>query len=194
MTAALDAPPAPDTLPAEVDVAIVGSGFAGIGMGVRLAKAGFSDYAILERGDDVGGTWFWNTYPGCGCDVPSHLYSFSFAPNPDWTRTYSKQPEIGAYLRRVARELGTAERTYLATAVTGADWDDATRRWTVETSRGTLTARVLVSAAGPLSTPKRPDIEGVDRFKGRLFHSAQWEHDYDVRGKRIAAIGTGASA
>src|SRR3954449_7099316 len=109
----------------ELSVAIVGSGFSGIGLAIRLRQAGVEDFAVLERGDGVGGTWHFNTYPGCACDVPSHLYSFSFAPNPEWSRTYSKQPEIRAYLERVARDFGTQERTFTETTVEGAAWDDA---------------------------------------------------------------------
>jgi cation diffusion facilitator CzcD-associated flavoprotein CzcO len=183
-----------ETFPTEIDIAIVGSGFSGLGMAIKLLEAGHEDFVVLERGDEVGGTWWFNTYPGCACDVPSHLYSFSFAPNPHWTRTYSKQGEIEAYLRRVARDFGVAPYVRTNTTVTGAEWDDDAARWTVETSRGSLQARVLISAAGALSDPKRPDIPGLDRFQGHSFHSAQWDHDYDVAGKRIAAIGTGASA
>jgi cation diffusion facilitator CzcD-associated flavoprotein CzcO len=191
----LDAPPTgTSTLPAEVDVAIVGSGFSGLGMAVRLLQDGVEDFVVLERGEKVGGTWWFNTYPGCGCDVPSHLYSFSFAPNPDWTRTYSKQPEIEAYLQRVAEDFGVADHVRLRTTVTGADWDEQDERWVVATDRGDVRARVLVSAAGALSDPKTPDIPGIDRFEGHTFHSAEWDHDYDVTGKRVAAIGTGASA
>ena len=178
----------------DTDIAIVGSGFSGLGMAVRLLQDGIEDFVVLERGDKVGGTWWVNTYPGCGCDVPSHLYSFSFAPNPDWTRTYSKQPEIEAYLQDVAERFGVSPYVRLRTTVTGAAWDEDEQRWIVETDNGTVRARVLVSAAGALSDPKTPDIEGLDRFQGHTFHSAQWDHDYDVEGKRIAAIGTGASA
>src|SRR5215217_2806823 len=187
---------APDTpaLPAEADVAIVGSGFSGLCMAIKLREAGMEDVVVLERGDAVGGTWWFNTYPGCGCDVPSHLYSFSFAPNPDWTRTYSRQAEIEAYLQRVAEDFDVERSVRLGTTVTGADWGEDEQRWEVATDKGTVRARVLVSAAGALSDPKTPDIDGLDRFQGRMFHSAQWDHDYDVKDKRIAVIGTGASA
>src|SRR3954454_8430276 len=185
---------ATDTLPAETEVAIVGGGFAGLAMAVRLHQEGVKDFVVLERGAKVGGTWWFNTYPGCGCDVPSHLYSFSFAPNPDWTRTYSKQPEIEAYLRRVAEDFDIARSVRLETMVTGADWVEEDQRWRVETDKGELRARVLVSAAGALSDPKTPDIAGVHSFEGRMFHSAQWDHSYDIEGKRVAVIGTGASA
>jgi cation diffusion facilitator CzcD-associated flavoprotein CzcO len=182
------------SIPAEVEVAIVGSGFSGLCMAIKLREAGMDDFVVLERGDAVGGTWWFNTYPGCGCDVPSHLYSYSFAPNPDWTRTYSRQGEIEAYLQRVARDFDLGRSVRLGTTVTGAEWDEDEQRWRVETDRGDLRARVLVSAAGALSDPKTPDIEGLERFQGHTFHSAQWDHDYAVEGKRVAVIGTGASA
>src|ERR671921_2702559 len=182
------------TLPAEADVAIVGAGFSGLAMSIKLSELGIDDHVVLERGEKPGGTWWFNTYPGCGCDVPSHLYSFSFAPNAEWTRTYSRQPEIEAYLQRVAEDFGVMAKLRLGTRVTGAEWDEDDQRWVVESTAGTLRARVLVSAAGALSDPKTPDIEGLDRFQGHTFHSAQWDHDYDVTGRRVAVIGTGASA
>jgi cation diffusion facilitator CzcD-associated flavoprotein CzcO len=185
---------ATEALPAEVDVVIVGAGFSGLGMAIRLRQEGIEDFVVLERGDRVGGTWWFNTYPGCGCDVPSHLYSFSFAPNPEWTRTYSRQPEIEAYLQRVAEDFGAAPHVRLGTTMTDAEWDDDARRWSVATSRGTISARVLISAAGALSDPRTPEIEGLERFEGHTFHSARWDHEYDVAGKRIAVVGTGASA
>src|SRR5215218_2928430 len=184
----------PAAPPPEVDVAIVGSGFSGLCMAIKLREAGMDDFVVLERGDAVGGTWWFNTYPGCGCDVPSHLYSFSFAPNPEWTRTYSLQGEIEAYLQRVARDFDIERSVRLGTTVTGAAWDEDTERWVIEADAGSLRARVLVSAAGALSDPKTPDIEGIERFQGHTFHSAQWDHGYDVKGKRVAVIGTGASA
>src|SRR3954449_6494780 len=139
------APTEPTTagVPAEVDVAIVGAGFSGLAMSIKLRELGIDDHVVLERGENAGGTWWFNTYPGCGCDVPSHLYSFSFAPNPDWTRTYSKQPEIEAYLRRVAEDFDIARSVRLETTVTGADWDEDDQRWHVETDKGELRARVL---------------------------------------------------
>src|SRR3954451_25041791 len=131
------------TLPAEVDIAIVGAGFSGIAMAIKLRELGIDDYVVLERGGKLGGTWWFNTYPGCGCDVPSHLYSFSFAPNPDWTRTYSKQPEIEAYLQRVADDFGVTPKLRPGTTVTGAAWEEEDSRWLVETSGGQVRARVL---------------------------------------------------
>src|ERR671921_1072931 len=182
------------TLPAEADVAIVGAGFSGLAMSIKLSELGIDDHVVLERGEKVGGTWWFNTYPGCGCDVPSHLYSFSFAPNPEWTRTYSRQAEIEAYLQRVAEDFDVMPKLRLGTTVTGAEWDEDDQRWVVESSGGTVRARVLISAAGALSDPKTPELEGLERFQGHTFHSAQWDHEYDLKDKRVAVIGTGASA
>jgi cation diffusion facilitator CzcD-associated flavoprotein CzcO len=178
----------------DLSVAIVGSGFSGIGLAIRLRQEGIEDFAVLERADGVGGTWHLNTYPGCACDVPSHLYSFSFAPNPDWSRTYSRQPEIREYLRRVVEDFGVAPKIRLGCDVSGARWDEAGQRWELDTSQGPLRARVLVSATGPLVEPKIPPFPGLETFAGPAFHSARWEHSVDLRGKRVAAVGTGASA
>jgi cation diffusion facilitator CzcD-associated flavoprotein CzcO len=196
MSSAVDTPVGDqesEALPAEVDVAVIGAGFSGLGTAFRLKQEGY-DFVVLERGEDVGGTWHWNTYPGCGCDVPSHLYSFSFAPNPDWTRTYSRQSEIRDYLHRFADEFGVREHVRTGTAVEAAVWDEAARRWEIETSQGTLRARVLIPAMGPLNVPKTPPLPGLDSFQGHTMHSARWDHDYDLKGKRVASIGTGASA
>ncbi|WP_212532189.1 DUF4873 domain-containing protein [Actinospica durhamensis] len=196
-------PPRPDEraqevteggLPRHVRVAVIGAGFGGLGAGIRFLDAGIRDFAILERGDAVGGTWRDNTYPGCACDVPSHLYSFSFAPNPRWSRSFSGQPEIRAYLEDVADRPGLRARLFFNAAVTGAVWQEADARWRISTARGELTADVLVSAGGPLSEPSTPDIPGLDAFPGAVFHSARWDHETDLAGKRIAVIGTGASA
>jgi cation diffusion facilitator CzcD-associated flavoprotein CzcO len=175
-------------------VAIIGAGFSGIGLAIRLRRQGIDDFVVLERNDGVGGTWWANTYPGCACDVPSHLYSYSFAPNPDWTRTYSRQPEIRAYLRRVVDEFGVAPHIRLSTEVRSARWDEASNRWELETSSGPVRARVLVSGTGPLVEPRIPDVPGLERFEGPTFHSARWDHSISLRGKRVAAVGTGASA
>ncbi len=180
--------------PDQVDVAVIGSGFSGLGMAIRLKQEGLDDFVVLERGDEVGGTWHFNTYPGCACDVPSHLYSYSFALNPDWSETYSRQPEIGAYLRRCADDFGVRPQIRLGCQVTSAAWDEEDGRWDIETTRGSLRARVLVAAPGPLFEPKWPPLPGLDRFEGHVFHSARWDHDHDLAGKRVAAIGTGASA
>src|SRR3954471_13156521 len=176
----------------DVSIAIVVSGFSGIGLAIRLRQEGVADFAVLERGDGVGGTWHDNTYPGCACDVPSHLYSFSFAPNPDWTRTYSRQPEIRAYLERVAADV--MPRVRLNCEVTSASWDDEARRWVLDTSHGEVRAQVLVSGTGPLVEPRIPDFPGLASFNGPAFHSARWEHSADLKGKRVASVGTGASA
>jgi cation diffusion facilitator CzcD-associated flavoprotein CzcO len=163
-------------------------------MAIRLRQEGIEDFVVLERAGDVGGTWHDNTYPGCACDVPSHLYSFSFAPNPRWSRTYSRQPEILRYLRRCADDFGVRPHVRLGCDVAEARWDEAAGRWRLETSDGTVTARVLVSATGALAEPKLPDIPGIERFRGPAFHSAQWDHSFDCAGKRVAVVGTGASA
>ncbi|MET7637460.1 NAD(P)/FAD-dependent oxidoreductase [Streptomyces sp. NPDC005438] len=177
-----------------VRVAVIGSGFGGLGAAVRLRRAGVTDFVVLERRDSVGGTWRDNSYPGCACDVPSHLYSFSFAPNPDWPRNFSGQEHIRAYLERVADTFGLRPHIRLRHEVTQLTWDTEELRWVVETSQGTVLADVVVSATGPLSDPKVPDIPGLDGFTGQVFHSAQWDHDFDPTGKRVAVIGTGASA
>lgn len=181
-------------LPAHVDVAIVGTGFAGLGMAIKLKQAGRDDFVVLERADDVGGTWRDNTYPGCQCDVPSNVYSFSFAPNPRWTRTFAPQPEIWDYLRHVTDRYGLRPNIRFGAELTGAAWDEARQHWTIETVRGTLTARVLVGAMGGLSEPAIPQLPGLHTFAGEAFHSAQWNHDLDLGGRRVAVIGTGASA
>lgn len=181
-------------LPDHVHVAIIGTGAAGIAMAHQLKSDGVDDIVLLEKAADVGGTWRDNDYPGCACDVPSHLYSFGFAPNPTWTRAYSDQPEIKAYMSQVARDQDVLRHVRGNAEVTGADWDDEAQRWTVTTVRGTLTAAVLVAGPGPLSEPKVPDLEGLSSFKGEIFHSARWNHDHVLDGERVAVIGTGASA
>jgi cation diffusion facilitator CzcD-associated flavoprotein CzcO len=178
----------------DVRIAIAGAGFAGLGLAIRLREAGIEDFVVLDRAEEIGGTWQANTYPGCQCDIPSHLYSFSFAPNPEWSRTYSLQPEIWDYLRRLSGEHGLEPYLRLGHEVTGADWDDAAQRWHVQTSAGDLTAQVLIDATGGLSHPAVPRIRGLRRFEGPVFHSARWNHDEDLTGKRVAVIGTGASA
>jgi cation diffusion facilitator CzcD-associated flavoprotein CzcO len=178
----------------DVRVAIVGSGFSGLGMAIRLRQAGIEDFVVLERAEDVGGTWRDNSYPGCACDVPSHLYSFSFAPNPEWTSTFSAQPEIWDYLRGCARRYGVMEHVRFGHEVRDAAWDEDAQRWCIETSQGALTAQALVLGTGPLSEPAIPDLPGLDGFEGTTFHSATWDHDHDFDGERVAVIGTGASA
>uniref|UniRef100_A0AAU3GXZ6 Baeyer-Villiger monooxygenase n=1 Tax=Streptomyces sp. NBC_01401 TaxID=2903854 RepID=A0AAU3GXZ6_9ACTN len=178
-----------------VRVAVIGSGFGGLGAAVRLRREGITDFLVLERAGSVGGTWRDNSYPGCACDVPSHLYSFSFAPNPDWPRTFSGQQHIRAYLEHVADTFGLRPHLRLNHEVTVMRWDNDELHWVIEAANGsTVTADAVVSATGPLSDPKLPDIPGLAEFPGKVFHSAQWDHDYDLSGKRVAVIGTGASA
>ncbi len=177
-----------------VDHLIVGAGFAGLCAAIKLQEAGETDFVVIERGSDVGGTWRDNTYPGAACDVPSQLYSYSFAPNPDWSMSFSPQPEIQAYIKRVADESGTLDRFVFDTALEDATWDDDAQRWTVRTSGATYSARTVISGAGALSSPKLPDIAGIESFGGEVFHTARWNHDVDLTGKRVAIIGTGASS
>jgi cation diffusion facilitator CzcD-associated flavoprotein CzcO len=169
-------------------VIIVGSGFGGLGAAMRLQDEGV-DFVVLERADEVGGTWRDNTYPGCACDVESYLYSFSFRQSPDWTQWYSAQPEIQTYLQRCARDSGVVKQIRFGHEVRAAAWDGA--NWQVETNRGTFTAQFFVLATGPLSEPVVPVIE---HFKGKVFHSARWDHAYDLTNRNVAVIGTGASA
>ncbi len=175
-------------------VIIVGAGFAGLGAAVRLLEAGEDDFVVLERAGDVGGTWRDNTYPGCRCDVPSHLYSFSFAPNPDWSETYSPQPEIWAYLRDTAARAGVLPHVRWNSPVLDASWDDADSRWVVTTPGGTHRAQFLILATGALAEPSVPPLPGLDSFGGAVMHSARWDHSWDPAGRRVAVIGTGASA
>jgi cation diffusion facilitator CzcD-associated flavoprotein CzcO len=175
-------------------IAIVGTGFSGLGMAIRLRQEGEEDFVLLERADDIGGTWRDNTYPGCRCDVPSHLYSFSFAPNPNWSSTFSPQPEILDYLRDCAERYGVMPHVRFDTELQSAIWDDDDGLWRIETSQGDMTANVLIAAQGPLSDPSLPEVPGIDSFEGTAFHSAQWDHDHDLSGKRVAVVGTGASA
>ena len=179
---------------APAHVAIVGSGFGGLGAAIRLKRDGIDDFVILERAGDVGGTWRDNTYPGCACDVESHLYSLSFALEPGWTRRFSRQPEIWRYLQRLARDHDLLSHIRFHHEVRQADWDAAARCWRIDTSQGAVVARTLVVATGPLSAPSVPDLPGLDAFQGRAFHSANWDHAYDLAGKRVAVVGTGASA
>jgi cation diffusion facilitator CzcD-associated flavoprotein CzcO len=177
-----------------VRVAVIGSGFGGLGAAVRLRREGVTDFVVLERADSVGGTWRDNSYPGCACDVPSHLYSFSFAPNPDWPRTFSGQEHIRDYLEHVTDVFRLRPHIRFNSEVKMMTWDAERLRWDIETSSGSYCADLVVSATGPLSDPRIPDIPGLDSFPGNVFHSARWDHGYDLRGKRVAMVGTGASA
>ncbi|HEY0166353.1 MAG TPA: NAD(P)/FAD-dependent oxidoreductase [Jatrophihabitans sp.] len=184
----------PAALPRQVAVLIIGAGFAGLASAIKLAASGEQDFLCVDRGPEVGGTWRDNTYPGAACDVPSQLYSFSFALNPDWTRSFSTQPEIQDYLREVARDSGVTDRFRFGVEVLAASWDSECALWRVETSAGPVAANLLVSAAGALSEPKLPEVPGLEDFGAAVFHSARWDHGQSLAGKRVAVIGTGASA
>jgi cation diffusion facilitator CzcD-associated flavoprotein CzcO len=177
------------------DALIIGSGFAGIGMAIKLRESGRHDFVILEKDDDLGGTWRDNTYPGCACDVPSPLYSFSFAPNPHWSRFFSPQEEIWEYLRRLARDHDLDRQIRFGAEVTSASFDETDGVWDVVVNGGeTLRGKALVAGVGALHVPHIPEIPGLDTFEGTTFHSAQWRHDHDLTGRRVAVVGTGASA
>ncbi|MGK8510020.1 flavin-containing monooxygenase [Nocardia asiatica] len=173
---------------------IIGSGFAGLGLAIRLTQQGRNDFLVLERGSDVGGTWRDNTYPGAACDVPSHLYSYSFALNPNWSRSFSRQGEIQQYIQDVSRRYDVRDKHIFDCDVTSARWNNETALWEIESSKGSFTADTVVSAVGALCEPALPDIKGIGEFEGEIFHSARWNHDADLTGKRVAIIGTGASA
>ncbi|MFC9659856.1 flavin-containing monooxygenase [Nocardia sp. NPDC127606] len=176
-------------------IAVIGSGFGGLAAVIALKKRGFDDIVVFEKADDVGGVWRENTYPGAACDVPSPFYSYSFEPNPRWPHRFSRQPAILDYIRHVAEKYDVRRHIRFGTEVLGAAFDDATGKWTVRLGGGdTVVVDVLVSAVGQLSRPSVPAIEGRDSFAGTSFHSAEWDHEVDLTGKRVAVIGTGASA
>ncbi|HEX4110126.1 MAG TPA: NAD(P)/FAD-dependent oxidoreductase [Solirubrobacteraceae bacterium] len=175
-------------------VVIVGAGFAGVGLGVRLAQAGIDDYLVCERNPSTGGTWFEHTYPGCACDIPTHLYSYSFARNPHWRRLFPRQQEILDYIRAVADEHEVTPHIRFGCEMLRSDWDDDAGCWRLRTCDGPVTADVLVSAIGATAEPNEPDIPGLADFEGHRFHSARWEHDHDLQGERVAVIGTGPAA
>ena len=178
-----------------VDVLVVGAGFAGLGMAIALTKAGRLSFVVLEKAADVGGTWRDNTYPGCACDIPSAMYSYSFEQNPDWSNSYSGQPEIWAYLRRVADQYDLRRRIHFNQEMADARWASDRQVWRVTTrTGGTYEARVVVSGTGALHLPLIPDLDGIEDFEGPSFHSSQWNHDVPLAGKRVAVVGTGASA
>lgn len=175
-------------------IAIIGSGFGGLGTAIQIKQAGFDDFVVFERANDVGGTWRDNTYPGCACDVQSHLYSFSFALNPDWSRMYSPQAEIWAYLQRCAADYNIMPYIRFGHEVLEVIWDNVKLHWLIKTSQGNYSANVLVGGVGALCEPSLPEIPGIESFKGKIFHSARWDHNYDLTNKHVAVIGTGASA
>jgi cation diffusion facilitator CzcD-associated flavoprotein CzcO len=181
--------------PLKTRICIVGAGFAGLGLGMRLRREGIRDFLILDGGSDVGGTWRDNHYPGCACDIPSHLYSYSFEPNPDWSRKFAPQAEIWKYLKSCARMYGLDENIRRQKKLRHARYCDSQKCWHLECEDGSrLECRVLVPALGPLSRPALPSLNGLERFVGPAFHSSQWRHDVDLAGKRVGVIGTGASA
>jgi cation diffusion facilitator CzcD-associated flavoprotein CzcO len=177
------------------EVAIVGAGFGGLCLAIKLIDAGIRDFIVLEKGERVGGTWRDNTYPGAECDVQSHLYSYSFEGKPDWSQRYAGWREIEQYILDTTAKYGLLPYIRFGTEVTGVHFDVAAARWRVRLRDGrTLAARHVVLATGPLHVPQVPHIEGLERFRGKVFHSARWDHDYDLAGKRVASIGTGGSA
>ncbi len=177
-----------------VRVAIIGTGFGGLGTAIRLLQEGERSFLVFERAEAVGGVWRDNSYPGCACDVPSHLYSFSFARNPRWSRSYSPQGEIWQYLKDCAERFGVTPHLRFRHEIHEARWNEEEKRWYLETSKGLFTADVLVGAVGALSEPSVPELPGLDTFLGKTFHSARWDHAHDLRGRKVAVIGTGASA
>jgi cation diffusion facilitator CzcD-associated flavoprotein CzcO len=174
-------------------IAVVGGGFGGVGAAVMLKRGGYDDVTVFEKRERIGGVWQANTYPGAACDIPSHLYEFSFAPNA-WSRRFSPGPEIRAYIEGVARHFGVLDRVRTGTEVRSARWDEGRRKWLLETSAGPHETDLLVTACGQLSVPKVPSLPGLDDFAGPAFHTAEWRHDVDLAGKRVALIGTGCSA
>ena len=175
-------------------VVVVGAGFSGLSVASRLRERGEEDFVVLERGESVGGVWRDNTYPGVACDVPSHLYSLSFAPNPEWERAFSPGAQIKSYLESVASNRGLGPWISLSEELLDAAWDDGAEAWRIVTSRRRFTADVLVSCAGPLTEPVFPDVPGLDRFRGKTFHTSRWDDEHDLAGEHVAVVGTGASA
>lgn len=176
-------------------IAILGSGFSGLGMAIRLKQRGEEDFVVFEKEAGVGGTWRVNHYPGCACDVQSHLYSFSFEPNPNWSRMFAPQPEIKAYLEGCARKYGVLPHIRFQTEIAQLHWDEGHQHWRITDRHGHVhTANIVISGMGGLAIPAYPQLKGLERFQGKAFHSQQWDHDYPLDGKRVAVIGTGASA
>src|SRR5256714_9949968 len=181
--------------PVDHEVVVIGAGFSGIGAAIKLDEAGFADFVVLEGGDGVGGAWHWNTYPGIAVDIPSFSYQFSFEKRSDWSRVYAPGNGLKAYGEYCVDKYGVRDRIRLKTKVVGATFDEAANTWHIDTAgAGRLTARFVVGATGVFSQPKPPDIAGIDTFAGMTMHSARWDHSVDLHGKRVAVIGTGASA
>ena len=176
-------------------MAIIGSGFSGLGMAIQLRKRGRDDFLILEKSHDIGGTWRDNTYPGCGCDVPTAIYSYSFEQNPYWSKMWASQPEIQAYLQRITDKYDLRRKVAFDAELVEAHWDDVATRWRGRLADGrTVSAQFLVISASPLHVPRIPELSGIESFTGPAFHSARWDHSVDLTGKKVAVIGTGASA
>lgn len=180
--------------PVRANVVIVGAGISGICAAIRLRQRGFDDIVVLEKADSIGGTWRDNTYPGCACDVPSSLYSYSFAGKSSWSRFFARQPEILEYINDVAKRFGVLDLIRFGECVEATSWNEDARHWTVRTGKRTYIARFVISCGGYLHEPKIPNLPGLLEFPGTLFHSSRWRHDHDLRGRRVAVIGTGASA
>jgi len=176
------------------DTLIIGAGISGIAAAIKLNKAGYHNFKIIEKASRVGGTWRENTYPGCGCDVPSALYSYSFAPSAKWSHLFAKQPEILSYLEDVSKKFDVEPLIEFNNELLKAVWDEAQHLWVLDTTLGQYLSRTVIFATGPITEAQIPKIDGLDTFTGEMFHSARWNHDYDLTGKRIAVIGTGASA
>lgn len=194
LTSPVTKKPNPKTPVQTVNIAVLGAGFAGIGAAIRFKEAGITDFVVLEKASEIGGVWRENTYPGCACDVPSALYSYSFAPNPKWSRVFAEQAEIKTYLQDTAQRFGVMQYIHLNREMLDSTWDDEAKHWVVETNAGVYHARFILGACGPMHEPVYPKIKGLDTFAGVTFHSARWNHEYDLKGKRVAVIGTGASA
>src|SRR5438045_1074851 len=177
------------------EVAVIGAGFSGIGAAIKLDQAGFHEYVVLEEGDGIGGAWHWNTYPGIAVDIPSFSYQFSFEKRSEWSRVYAPGNELKAYAEHCVDKYGVRDRIRLNTTVVGAAFDANANVWRIDTATGErITARFVIGATGVFCQPKLPDIPGVRTFAGQVMHTARWDHSVDLRGKRVAVIGTGASA
>lgn len=175
-------------------IVIIGGGFAGLGAAIKLKQAGIDDFILLEKANEMGGVWRENTYPGCACDVPSALYSYSFEPNPNWSRVFAQQAEIKEYLNNTAQKYKILSHVSFNTEALSAKWSDENKCWQINTNQGEIYAQFSIMACGPMHEPILPNIKGINEFSGSIFHSAQWRHDIDLKNKKIAVIGTGASA
>ncbi|RYZ86840.1 MAG: NAD(P)/FAD-dependent oxidoreductase, partial [Moraxellaceae bacterium] len=173
------------------DTFIVGAGISGIATAIRLDQVGYTNYKIIEKASRVGGTWRENTYPGCGCDVPSSLYSYSFAPSAKWSHLFARQPEILSYLEEVSETFDVKSHIEFDTELTNAMWDESRQLWVIDTNQGEYLSKTVVFATGPITEAQIPKLDGIESFRGEMFHSARWNHNYNLTGKRIAVIGTG---